>query len=207
MPFKNDTIRKLMTRIHMLPVIMAFSAITLGLHVGKITQTVMFGTVARAESVPARQKNNAAAKPASSRSEIALAAEIAEHGSAPNANAIGDKARQIELRERLAEAAEKRIDGKLAELKSQQVQVGQQALARKQQADQQFSSLVKLYEAMKPKDAARIFEKLDMSVQLAVSTRMREQKMAAIMAEMSSDSARSLTMQMATLARNNNIAR
>ncbi len=203
----NTIVRSLVARIHLLPVIMVFSAITLGAHMGNMTKTIMLGTAARADPAATKPKNTAVLKQNLSRSEIALAAEIAAQGGPPNANAAGDKARQIELRERLAEAAEKRIDGKLAELKSQQVQVGQQAQLRKQQADQQFASLVKLYEAMKPKDAARIFEKLDMSVQLAVSTRMREQRMAAIMAEMSSDSARSLTMQMATLARNNNIAR
>lgn len=202
----NNFTKKLMQKIHILPIMMAFAAVTLGVHIGHVTQALTVGNAAIAEPLTLKEKNAAKVKQPVSRSEIALSSEIAQHTNSSNALDSGDKARQVELRERLAEATEKRIDGKLAELKSQQVQVGQQAQLRKQQTDQQFASLVKLYEAMKPKDAARIFEKLDMSVQLAVSTRMREQKMAAIMAEMSSDSARSLTMQMASLARSNSVA-
>jgi len=61
-----------------------------------------------------------------------------------------------------------------------------------------MQSLVKMYESMKPKDAARIFEQLQMDVLLEVATNMKERQMAAIMAEMSPDTAKALTMEMAT---------
>jgi flagellar motility protein MotE (MotC chaperone) len=61
-----------------------------------------------------------------------------------------------------------------------------------------MQSLVKMYESMKPKDAARIFEQLQMDVLLEVATNMKERQMAAIMAEMSPDAAKALTMEMAT---------
>ena len=198
-------IHKVTQKIHFMPVLMLFSVVALGLHAGQATRTLMLGNSAQAQSLQiksaVKQKNSTL----QSRSEITLSDEIASKKTLQN-NTTDEKTRQLELRERLADATEKRIDGKITALRLQQNQQGQQALIKKQQTDQQFASIVKLYEAMKPKDAAKIFEKLDMSVQLAVSTRMREQKMAAVMAEMNPDAARTLTMQMAMLARTNTIA-
>ena len=61
-----------------------------------------------------------------------------------------------------------------------------------------MKSLVKVYENMKPKDAARIFEKLDMPVLLQVVERMKEQKLAAVLAEMDPGKAKSVTIELAT---------
>ena len=60
-----------------------------------------------------------------------------------------------------------------------------------------MKSLVKIYESMKPKDAARIMQQLDMAVLLEVSERMREQKMAAILARMNGETAKTVTMELA----------
>lgn len=106
----------------------------------------------------------------------------------------------LEMRERLLEAAEKRVDGKIAELRALEARLKQLTGVQDEQAAKQFTSLVKVYETMKPKDAARIFEKLDLGVQLAVAHRMKETKMAAILAEMTPDAAKSLTMALAERA-------
>lgn len=105
-----------------------------------------------------------------------------------------------EMRERLLEAAEKRVDGKITELKTLESRLKELTNQRDEQENKQFASLVKVYETMKPKDAARIFEKLDLHVQIAVAHRMKEAKMAAILAEMSPDAAKSLTMALAERA-------
>ncbi len=112
----------------------------------------------------------------------------------------------MELRERLLEASEKRIDAKLADLKASEFRSGKASSARQVAVNEQFASIVRVYESMKPKDAARIYEKLDMTVQLAVATRMKERNMAAIMAEMSPEAARNLTMEMAANAQLTNLA-
>src|SRR3546814_4430099 len=57
----------------------------------------------------------------------------------------------------------------------------------------QMQSLVKIYESMKPKDAARIFEELDMEVLLEVVERMKERKTAPILAEMNPERAKTVT--------------
>jgi flagellar motility protein MotE (MotC chaperone) len=56
---------------------------------------------------------------------------------------------------------------------------------------------VKVYEAMKPRDAATIFNDLGMPVLLAVVDRMKETKAAAILAAMTPEKARDVTMQLA----------
>src|SRR6185369_3324386 len=65
-----------------------------------------------------------------------------------------------------------------------------------EQEDIKIRSLVKIYETMKPKDAARIFEELDMPVLLTVVDRMKESKVAGIMTYMTPQKAKDLTIQL-----------
>lgn len=60
--------------------------------------------------------------------------------------------------------------------------------------NQKILSLVKIYETMKPADAARIFDELDLHVLLEVVEKMKEAKTAPILAKMSSDKAKTVTM-------------
>ena len=120
-------------------------------------------------------------------------------GRAPRAKPVADRS-DLEMRERMLEAAEKRVDAKIAELRRLEARLKQLTGVQDEQSAKQFTSLVKVYETMKPKDAARIFEKLDLGVQLAVAHRMKEAKMAAILAEMDPDAAKSLTMALAQRA-------
>ena len=69
--------------------------------------------------------------------------------------------------------------------------------ARKQREDASWHGLVKLYEAMKPRDAATIFNDLDMPVLLQVVDRMKEAKAAPVLAAMQPDKARDLTAKLA----------
>ena len=50
---------------------------------------------------------------------------------------------------------------------------------------------------MKPKDAARIFEELDMAVLLDVIERMKERKTAPILAQMNPRRAKAITLELA----------
>ena len=67
------------------------------------------------------------------------------------------------------------------------------------QQDIQMQSLVKIYENMKPKDAARIFEALDMTTLLSVAELMNERKLAPIMAKMDPNKAKDMTVQLSRL--------
>jgi flagellar motility protein MotE (MotC chaperone) len=99
-------------------------------------------------------------------------------------------------REALIAAAEKRVDEKLAELKQLQASI-EAALGEQQATDDQMASLVKIYETMKPKDAARIFDKLDFPVLVEVVSRMREMKSAPVLAAMDPEKANKLTVALA----------
>ena len=63
--------------------------------------------------------------------------------------------------------------------------------------EQQLNSLVTIYENMKPKDAARIFGELDMVVLLDVIERMKERKVAPILAAMNPKRAKAITIELA----------
>lgn len=117
---------------------------------------------------------------------------------------LSERRRQIEQREReldmrsgLLKATEQRIDSKIAELKVIQTTIDGLLKRHNKQREKQMKSVVKIYEKMKPKDAARIFEQLDMAILLDVVERMREAKTAPIMANMSPVKAKAVTAAMA----------
>lgn len=110
---------------------------------------------------------------------------------------LDQRARQLDEREALVKAAEQRMEQKMAELKALQATV-QDLLKQRSAADeQQLQSLVKIYENMKPKAAAQIFEEMDMDVLLDVVARMNERKVAPILALVSPTRAKELTFELA----------
>ena len=110
---------------------------------------------------------------------------------------IDRRARRVGEREALLQAAERRIEEKVAELKSLQKRIEALLKQHEEQTEAQYRSLVKIYSNMKPKDAARIFEELDMDVLLPVVERMKERKSAPILAKMNADKAKSITTELA----------
>jgi flagellar motility protein MotE (MotC chaperone) len=55
-----------------------------------------------------------------------------------------------------------------------------------------------MYETMKPKDAAKIFDRLDVKVVLELASQIKPQRMSEILALMSAEAAERLTIEMAT---------
>jgi len=105
--------------------------------------------------------------------------------------------RSLAEREALLTAAEGRIDEKVLRLESLQATIESLLVEFDEQEEAQFGSLVRIYENMKPRDAARIFEQLDMTVLLEVIGRMRERNSAPILAQMRPDRAQQVTLQLA----------
>jgi flagellar motility protein MotE (MotC chaperone) len=101
--------------------------------------------------------------------------------------------KQLDLRESMISATERRIDAKIAELGEIKSTIEKLLKKHDSQQENKLKSLVKIYENMKPKDAARIFDKLDLGILLDVVERMRESKTAPIMANMSPARAKSVT--------------
>ena len=105
----------------------------------------------------------------------------------------------LAAREALLTATEKRLATRLEELNNLQGRLQAMERARKAREEQNWQGLVKLYEQMKPRDAATIFNDLDKTVLLAVLDRMKEPKAAAILAAMQPDRARLATTDLARL--------
>jgi len=107
--------------------------------------------------------------------------------------ALASQEAELDMRLTLVEAAEKRLDQRTAELKALEARIG--AMVDQQKADEreQFVSLVAMYETMKPKEAALIFDALDLPVLVRVAQAMSPKKMGPIMAKMDPNKAKSLT--------------
>ena len=107
------------------------------------------------------------------------------------------RARQLDEREALIQAAEQRMDQKMAELKALQATVEDLLKTRSEQEEAELKSLVKMYENMKPKAAAKVFEEMDMDVLLDVVERMNERKVAPILALVTPTRAKEITFELA----------
>lgn len=113
---------------------------------------------------------------------------------------LDSRNRELEMRESLLKAAEKRLDAKVNELKDVEARVNSAKDAREKADAQRLKSIVSMYENMKPKDAARIFDRLDMKVLVEVTTAINPRKMSEILAQMSPEAAERLTVELASRA-------
>lgn len=104
---------------------------------------------------------------------------------------------EVSLREKLLLATEQRIDQKIAEMNTLSTTIKSLLVAYTKEEDTKISSLVKIYEAMKPKEAARIFEEMDMDILLMVIDRMSERRVAPVLAAMSPEKAKNVTEELA----------
>lgn len=104
---------------------------------------------------------------------------------------------ELEMRLALVEAAEKRINDRTAVLQQLEARINSLVDQNKEAEEGQFKAIVQLYETMKPKEAALIFDELDMNTLLRVSRAMNPRKLAPVMARMSPIKAKDLTASMA----------
>lgn len=108
------------------------------------------------------------------------------------------RARELDTREKLLIAAESRVDDRIGELKAIEAQISSLLRQRDEAEEAQLRSIVKVYERMKPGDAARIFETLDKEILLDVASLMKEQALGGVLAQMQPRSAQDLTERLAT---------
>jgi Uncharacterized conserved protein len=113
-------------------------------------------------------------------------------------NALDSRESDIDMRDQVLKAAEARVDAKIATLKQLQEQINQLLVQRDTEQQRQVASLVKTYSAMKPKDAARIFNTLPDEVLVPVAQQMKSDVLAPVLANMTSDNAQRLTQKLAS---------
>ena len=107
------------------------------------------------------------------------------------------RARDLDMRESLLAAAEKRIEARLGELKDVEARLNAGARKHDDMEAAQFKGLVTMYENMRPKDAAKIFDRLDLKIQVDLVAQMNPRKMSDVLAQMSPEAAERLTTEIA----------
>lgn len=105
---------------------------------------------------------------------------------------------QLDLREKLLQATEERIQKRVDELKVLEQRIEAAVEKKRQQEENEVAGLVTMYETMKPKDAARIFDRLSLPILLKVVRQMKPRKMADVLAKMSPEAAERLTVAIAS---------
>lgn len=103
----------------------------------------------------------------------------------------------VEAREQMVALVEARIDDKLTELRRSQEELNDLLRITEQQADEETRRLVAIYENMKAKDAATIFNRMPPEIGASFVRRMKEQRSSAIIAAMEPDRAYALTLAVA----------
>jgi len=113
---------------------------------------------------------------------------------------LEQRAREIEIRESLLKSAEKRIEGRVEEMKATEARI---TTATGQKADEdaaRFKGIITMYESMKPKDAAKVFDRLEMSVLYEIASKIAPRKMSDILGLMQPEAAERLTVELARRA-------
>ncbi|HCF17137.1 MAG TPA: hypothetical protein DEV96_03625, partial [Rhodospirillum rubrum] len=110
---------------------------------------------------------------------------------------LENRGRELDQREAMLRAAEGRIDRKIADMKGLETSI--QGMLKQHTAEEQtrLERLVNIYKVMKPKDAARIFNDMDMPLIVDIFMLMTERNSAPILAEMDALKARSVTQELA----------
>lgn len=141
---------------------------------------------------PERPKENIVIPKGEESADTALGERLGE-----KRRTLDERAKELDLRESLLKAAEKKLDDRMAEVKQIEAKIDGQAKAKEEQVGLQIKNLVQMYETMKPKQAAAIFDKLDINVMIEVASRMKPQMTSQVLANMSTDAAQKLTSELA----------
>jgi flagellar motility protein MotE (MotC chaperone) len=135
---------------------------------------------------------------ADDQSQIASAAEVDVLTSlSKRRKELDARQAQLDTKANILAATEARVDAKIAQLKTLQSQIAALVAARDTAQQKQMADLIKTYSAMKPRDAARIFDSLDESVLLPVAAGMKSDVLAPVLAAMTPEQAQKLTVRLA----------
>ena len=147
---------------------------------------------AAAQTVPlAATTGPAPADPLTATALQELADELGRHQAA-----LAEREHRLALREAVLAAVAERIDQQLTRLESVKSELERLNGAVSAENRAKLAQMVKVYEAMKAKNAAAVFEPMPLELLLPIVRGMRETKVAAIVAEMDPAKARALTAEL-----------
>jgi len=115
--------------------------------------------------------------------------------------ALDARAGEMDTEAQLLTVAERRLDERLAELRRLETSVGALLGQLDEQQAARLTNLVDVYQRMRAKDAAAVFDTLDEETLLLVASRMRQANLAEVMGRMDPQRARRLTQMLAELSR------
>lgn len=104
---------------------------------------------------------------------------------------------EIDTREALLQAAEKRVQQQIEELKGLQAKIDTAIKSYDETEQARRNSLVRMFQNMKPAEAARIFEQMELPVLLEIVEAMNERRAAPILAQMNPIRAQQVTTELA----------
>lgn len=107
---------------------------------------------------------------------------------------------ELDMRDTLLKAAEKKIEERLNELKQAEARIVAATQQKEEVELQRLKNLVTMYENMKAKDAAKIFDRLDIKLATEVARIIQPRRMSEILAQMTPESAQKLTVELARRA-------
>ncbi|OYW80933.1 MAG: hypothetical protein B7Z26_05735 [Asticcacaulis sp. 32-58-5] len=105
--------------------------------------------------------------------------------------------KQIASQEALIQAADAKLDGRIKQMEALKAQIQGLLDQASKGADEDTARMIKVYESMKPKDAARVLETMRDDVRLPIVAKMKERNLAAILAQMTPAGAKELTEKLA----------
>ncbi|NGM21736.1 hypothetical protein G3576_17060 [Roseomonas stagni] len=154
-------------------------------------------TALAADPAPAAPSPAPATTPAPAAAPSATDAMAA--GLRARREALEERERSIATREALLAVAEQRLAARLAELTALQGRLEQADVDAREREESHWRTMAKLYETMRPREAAAVFNELDLPVLVQVVERMNDRKAAPVLGAMLPDRVRQLTVELARL--------
>lgn len=161
---------------------------------GEVKTEVKEGEKKEGEAKPAEESKEGGEQKISefSNTEIEILQQLAKRR-----EKLKDWESDMEARERVLSLTQARIDQKISELRDLKGEVEKLLNEYNQKEDKKIQSLVKIYENMKPKNAAAVFSEIDKKTLLQIISKMKEAKVAAILGQMDPKAARDITAEYA----------
>lgn len=121
-------------------------------------------------------------------SEIMILQELAERR-----EALDIRSREIDKKAVQLKVAEQEIDKRLKQLQEYEQKLRKLIKEYNEKERAKINALVKVYSTMKPKDAARIFDTLDLDVTVSLLKEMKPSTSSAILSQMKAEKAKAIT--------------
>lgn len=214
-------------KFRLLPLVIFFCVLMLSLRVGVVWRSIVVSgssdvreAALSVTSVQAQAPAEASAKDAVAEKPAEALKEFQAGGKKAEANdkngktfsqseleilqKLAQRREELDIRERSIEqkagvlkAAEAQMDVKIAKLKELEASIKDLIGVYDEKEKARLTNLVKIYSTMKPKEAARLFNDMEMPLLVRVFEQMKESKSAPILALMDLNKASALTSELA----------